>query len=173
MNRSEIEGALDELASELDRRGVTARIYLVGGAAMVLAYLSRFSTEDVDANVHPTEDVLAVAEEIADRRGLGHGWLDNAVQVYIPSAREPDWRPVSRVGSVEIAVADQRIMLAMKLRASRGRRDELDIEYLLRICGIASEHEALTLYEEYFPDDELPVRARPMLQHALAKLTDE
>ena len=82
MNRSEIEGALDELASELDRRGVTARIYLVGGAAMVLAYLSRFSTEDVDANVHPTEDVLAVAEEIADRRGLGHGWLDNAVQVH-------------------------------------------------------------------------------------------
>jgi hypothetical protein len=47
MDRDEIEGALRELAQEVDERGVMARIYLVGGAAMVLAYQSRFSTDDV------------------------------------------------------------------------------------------------------------------------------
>ena len=42
MDRDEIEGALRELAEELDERGVIARVFLVGGAAMVLAYESRF-----------------------------------------------------------------------------------------------------------------------------------
>ena len=83
MDREEIEGALLELAGELDRRGVVARIYLVGGAAMVLAYESRFSTDDVDVSGYPTEDVLAVAAEVAERRGLRPDWLDDSVKVYL------------------------------------------------------------------------------------------
>ena len=83
MDREDIEGALLELAEELDRRGVVARIYLVGGAAMVLAYESRFSTDDVDVSGYPTEDVLAVAAEVAERRGLRPDWLDDSVKVYL------------------------------------------------------------------------------------------
>jgi hypothetical protein len=168
MDRDEIEGALRELAEELDGRGVLARIYLVGGAAMVLAYESRFSTDDVDASGYPTEDVLAVAAEVAERRGLQPDWLDDSVKVYFPVATEPEWRPVFKVGSVEVVVADERTLLAMKLRASRGRRDEADIQFLLNRCQITSVEDALLLYEEYFPEDGLPPRAMPMLRHALA-----
>ncbi|MBF6557108.1 MAG: hypothetical protein IVW52_13250 [Acidimicrobiales bacterium] len=168
MDRDEIEGALRELAEELDRRGVVARIYLVGGAAMVLAYESRFSTDDVDASGYPTEDVLAVAAEVAERRGLQPDWLDESVKVYFPVATGPEWRPVFKVGSVEVVVADERTLLAMKLRASRGRRDEADIQFLLNKCQITSVEDALLLYVEYFPEDGLPPRAMPMLRHALA-----
>jgi len=46
-------------------------------------------------------------------------------------------------------------MLAMKLRAARGRRDETDIEALLDRCGIRSLAAAEELFERYYPDVEL------------------
>ncbi|HZM53616.1 MAG TPA: hypothetical protein VFC03_01165 [Acidimicrobiales bacterium] len=61
----------------------------------------------------------------------------------------------------------------MKLRASRGRRDEVDIQFLLARCGITTVGAALAVYEEYFPEDELPDRALPMLRHALEQLPAE
>jgi hypothetical protein len=173
MDRDEIEGALRELSEELDRRGVVARIYLVGGAAMVLAYESRFSTEDVDGSGYPTDDVLAAAEEVAERRGLQPDWLDDSVKVYFPRFKEPDWRPVFKMGTVEVVVADEQTLLAMKMRASRGTRDEVDIRFLLDRCGITTVEAALAVYEDCFPEDELPARALPMLRHALAQLDTE
>jgi hypothetical protein len=167
MDRDEIEGAFRELAGELDRRGVVARIFLVGGAAMVLAYESRFSTDGVDTSGYPTEDVLAVAAEVAERRGPQPGWLDDSVKAHLPVASEPQWRAVYKVGSVEVVVADARTLLAMKMRASRGKRDEADIQFLLERCKITSVDTALELYEQYFPEEELPPRALPMLRHAL------
>ena len=173
MDRDEIEGALRELSVVLDQRGVVARIYLVGGAAMVLAYESRFSTDDVDGSGYPTDAVLAASVDIAERRGLPPDWLHDFVKVYFPTFKEPDWRPVFKVGTVEVVVADERTLLAMKMRASRGRRDEVDIVFLLDKCGITSVEGALTLYEEYFPEDELPDRAVPMLRHALERSQKE
>jgi Nucleotidyl transferase of unknown function (DUF2204) len=173
MDRYEIEGALRELAEVLDERGVLARIYLVGGAAMVLAYESRFSTDDVDGSCYPTEEVLAVAADVATRRGLRSNWLDDSVKVYLPVASEPEGRPVIKVGSVEVVVADERTLLAMKMRASRGRRDEADMQFLLDRCQITSVEDALALYEQYFPEDDLPPRAIPMLRHALDRSNHE
>jgi hypothetical protein len=74
---------------------------------------------------------------------------------------------VSRVGNVEIVTADERARLAMKMRASRPARDFEDIKFLLDLCGISRESEAVSLYYEYFPDDPLPKRALPLLRAAL------
>jgi hypothetical protein len=167
MDRNEIEGALRDLATVLDGRGIHARVYLVRGAAMVLAYQSRFSTEDVDGSGYPTDEVLAVAGEIATQRGLSPNWLDDSGKVYLPVAKEPDWRPVFKVGTVEIVVADERTLLAMKMRASRGKRDEADIRFLLDRCRVDSIAEARELYDEFFPEDEIPRRAISMLRQAL------
>lgn len=156
MDRDEIEGARPELSEVLDARGVVARIYVVGGAAMVPAYGSRFSTDDVDGPGDPMDAVLAAAEEIAQRRGLQPDRLHDSVKVCFPTSREPDRRPVSEVGTVEVVVADERTLLAMKMRAGRGRRDEVDIRFLLNRRGITSVDGALAVYEEYFPEDELP-----------------
>ncbi|MHB1711512.1 MAG: nucleotidyltransferase [Acidimicrobiales bacterium] len=169
MDRNAIEEALLDVAETLDRRGVRAQIYLVGGAAMVLAFHSRFTTDDVDGSVYPTEEVLAVAAEVASRRGLKNNWLSDSAKIFVPVAKEPEWRPVYRVGSIEIVAADERTMLAITMRASRGRRDEDDIEFLLATCCITSELEALSLYNEFFPEDPLPQRSRPMLRRALER----
>ena len=99
--------------------------------------------------------------------GLSSQWLNNAAKIYIPVFKRPDWRPLKKVGTLEIFTADARAMLAMKMRASRGRRDEVDLSFLLEECGITRESEAVSLYAEFFPEDPLPDRAIPMVRFAL------
>jgi hypothetical protein len=41
--------ALEALASELDSRGVVAHVFVVGGAAMTLAFDARRMTRDIEA----------------------------------------------------------------------------------------------------------------------------
>src|ERR1700679_2404198 len=138
LNRLEIESALAELADGLNARNVKAKIYLVGGAVMVLAFDARFATGDIDGAMHPTEDVLAVASEIGERRGLDAQWLNNSASQFIPAFKEPNWQPILKSGNVEIVAADERSMLAMKMRAARGSRDRPDINFLVERCGITT-----------------------------------
>jgi hypothetical protein len=170
LNRDEIESALAELADQLNVRNVKAKIYLVGGAVMVLAFDTRFNTGDIDASIHPTDDVLDAAAEIGERRGLGAEWLNNSAQQFIPVFKDPNWQPILKSGNVEIVAADERSMLAMKMRAGRGSRDRLDINFLVKRCGITSVTEALELYEDFFPEDPLPDRTLPLLDEAIAAL---
>jgi hypothetical protein len=165
LTRDEIRAALESLAQILERRGVTAQIHVVGGAAMVLAYNARTSTNDVDATFYPTDDVSAAAREVADRLGLPADWLNDSVKIYVPIFGEaPTWNPVVKLGAVEIAIADPRTLLAMKLRASRAAQDRDDIELLCRVCDVRGVKSAVTLYESYFPEDPLPERAVPLLK---------
>ena len=145
LNRDEIESALAELAERLNARNVKAKIYLVGGAVMVLAFDARFTTGDIDGAIHPTDDVLAVAAEIGERRGLGADWLNNSASQFIPAFKEPNWQPILKSGNVEIVAAVKR-------------------------CGVTSVAEALVLYEEYFPEDPLPDRTLPLLDEAIEAL---
>ena len=170
LNRVEMESALAELADRLNARYVKAKIYLVGGAVMVLAFDARFSTGDIDGAVYPTDEVLAVAAEIGERRGLGAEWLNNSAQQFIPVFKDPEWQPILKSGNVEIVAADERSMLAMKMRAGRGARDSLDINFLVKKCGITTVAEALDLYDEYFPEDPLPDRTLPLLDEAIEAL---
>jgi hypothetical protein len=114
--------------------------------------------------------VLTVAAEIGERRGLGTEWLNNSAQQFIPVFKKPNWQPVLKAGNVEIVAADERSMLAMKMRAGRGSRDRLDIKILVKKCGITSAAQALELYEEFFPEDPLPDRTLPLLDEAITAL---
>jgi hypothetical protein len=169
-NRNEIEGALAELADELNAREIKAKIYVVGGAAMVLAFNARFATGDIDGSIVPSDDVLAVASRIGERRELGAEWLNDRASQFVPVFKEPDWQPIFKSGNVEIVAADERSMLAMKMRAGRGSRDRPDIAFLVRKCGITSVAEALELYESFFPEDPLPDRTLPLLDEAIEAL---
>jgi hypothetical protein len=170
LNRDERESAIAELADQLNTRNVKAKIYPVGGAVMVLAFDARFTTGDIDGAIHPTDDVLAVAAEIGERRGLGAEWLNNSASQFIPAFKEPNWQPILKSGNVEIVAADERSMLAMNMRAGRGSRDRPDINFLVKRCGVTSVAEALDLYDEYFPEDPLPDRTLPLLDEAIEAL---
>jgi hypothetical protein len=70
LGRAELEGAFTALGGRLARRGVVADIFVVGGAAMALAYDATRVTRDVDARFVPHGIVLEEARQVADDLGL-------------------------------------------------------------------------------------------------------
>src|SRR5207342_832651 len=83
MDRPEIIAALTALAGELERRGVSAEMYVVGGAAIALAYDERRSTRDIDAVFEPKATVYEAAAVIAEDLDLPGGWLNDAVKGFL------------------------------------------------------------------------------------------
>src|SRR5690606_29141792 len=71
--------------------------------------------------------------------------------------------------AVMIELPAPEMLLAMKIDASqrRGRRDGLDIPYLLAGAGITRMADAERLYEEFYPGDELTPRTYRILQGAV------
>jgi len=167
MDREEMMAALRDVGEELERREVTAKLYVVGGAVMVLAHDSREATYDIDGDFYPHDAVSEVVADVARARCLPDDWLNSAAKIFVPIFKSPEWQPLFQFGTLAVLTADNRTMLAMKIRASRGRRDEPDIALLLRLCDIRSVHQAYALYDEYFPEDPAPKRARAMLEDLL------
>ena len=114
--------------------------------------------------------MVALAAEIGERRGLGAEWLNNSAQQFIPVFKDPEWQPILKSGNVEIVAADERSMLALKMRVARGSRDRPDSNFLIKRCGVTSLAEALDLYKEYFPEDPMPDRTVPLLEEAIKAL---
>lgn len=171
MDREDIEAALTDLGAVLERRQVRAKLWVVGGAVMVLAFQSRDSTSDVDGAACPAETVFETARGVAERNGLPADWLNDHAAAWFPHGEHDDsWLPVRRYGGLEVLLADERMMLALKLRASRGQRDYPDIKVLLRECGVSTEREALVIYDEFFPEDPLPRVHRAALREILEEV---
>ena len=83
MDRAEILDALTALAAELHRRGISAEMYVVGGAAIALAFDERRSTRDIDAVFEPKRAVYQAAADLAEQRGLPDGWLNDTVKGFL------------------------------------------------------------------------------------------
>ena len=125
---------LDELDGRLQTRGVAASIYVVGGAAMSLAYGRAVVTLDIGA-VASHRAVLDEAKVMAEVHGLPEHWLNGRAEAWIPTRPPTARRRPTKVGlTVHIAPPDH--MLAMKLVALR-RRDRPDIRLLIEQLGMA------------------------------------
>lgn len=83
LDRSGIQRALEALDDELGRRAF-AELFVVGGAAMALAYDARRSTVDVDATFVPAAEVRQAARRVADELGLEPDWLNDGDKAFMP-----------------------------------------------------------------------------------------
>ena len=72
-----------ELSEDLERRGIRGEVFLVGGAAITLAYDVRRATRDVDGVFEPKDAVLTAARTVADRHDLPDDWLNDAVKGFL------------------------------------------------------------------------------------------
>jgi hypothetical protein len=70
LDQDGIQRALAALEEELGRAGVRGELFVVGGAAMALAYDARRATVDVDAAFLPAAEVREAAWRVADDLGL-------------------------------------------------------------------------------------------------------
>ncbi len=168
--RARIVAALQALGDELTREGVRGQIFIVGGAAMALAYSTRRVTKDIDAVFEPKSVIYAAATKVAEAHDLPEGWLNDAVKGFMPRADEHP-RPVPDIAGIEITTASPQYLLAMKLMAMRFGEDDEDIRILLRECDLHSVKETLALLERIYPPQEPPAKTRFFLEELFGSMS--
>lgn len=166
LDRETVLAAMRELVSGLRERGVAAGIRVVGGAAIAIQYNhDRPPTTDVDAFMHPGDEVREVAGEIAARRGWPSNWLnDKALQFATHRDGPGDWTVLVDDAAAVVSVASAEMLFAMKANACRGVRDGRDLLTLAQVCGITTLAEAEEVYDRYFPEDVMKEKGVRWLQ---------
>jgi len=169
LDRGEILRVLDELSQELERRRARADVFLVGGAAMALAYDARRATRDLDAVFAPTAVVREAAATVAEKLGLPDDWLNDAVKGFLPGD-DPGARTVYESPALRVDVASPRYLLAMKLLAARAGADTEDIAHLYRLCGLTTVEEGLDVVQTAYPDVVIPAKTQYLLAEIVEQL---
>jgi len=121
LSHQEIDALLRELGAELERDGIRGDLFVVGGAAMALAYNLRRITADVDAIFEPKEAVYRAARRVAE------------VHPELPD----DWL---NAPGIRVSIASPGYLLALKVLAARQDRDSDDGH---RRVSISPRQEAL------------------------------
>jgi hypothetical protein len=150
LDRHSLLHALQALDEELGGAGIRGEVFVVGGAAMALAYDSRRATVDVDAIFVPASEVRAAAQRVAVRLGLEPDWLNDGAKAFMPGD-DPSRIGVYEGDHLSVAAASPRYLLAMKLLASRVERDQDDIRALYALCGFTTADEGLDLVASMYP----------------------
>lgn len=169
MDRTELEAALGDVASRLARSGATARIYIVGGAAMVLGYNAERTTRDVDAVVLEGHGPLFNAvDAVARVRGLPSSWLNEQASSYIPPTRDRRSIVVFDHPNLRVIAASPEHLLVMKAHAARAA-DLPDLRSLCEMTGIRSLDELVALCDQIFPGQALSERSHRVLDEFFAR----
>lgn len=163
LDRGAIEEAFRRLGDRLARRGVVADLYVFGGAAMALAYDARRATRDIDAVFQPHGVVLEEARAVAAELGLPQWWLNEQASVYVAPGGDAAAPRVFDHPGLRVSAASPEHLLAMKVLAAR-RRDAEDIRFLVKHLRLSTVEEVLALCAEVFADEEVPARARLVLE---------
>lgn len=166
MVRREIVDLLTELGRRLASRGVEGEMYVVGGAAIALAFDERRATRDIDAIFEPKQVIYDAAAEIARERGLSEGWLNDAVKGFVAGVDEG--APlVLDVPGLRVSTASPRVLLAMKVLAHRVGEDEDDVRLLADALGLNRAEDVLELSSSVY-GDRLDAAARFFVQELFA-----
>jgi Nucleotidyltransferase of unknown function (DUF6036) len=163
LDRAGIEDAFRRLGDRLARRGVVADVYIFGGAAMALVYDARRATRDIDAVFKPHGVVVEEARAVADELGLPHWWLNEQASAFIAPGGDAAASRVFDHPGLRVSAASPEHLLAMKVMAGR-RRDAGDIRVLVEHLRLASAAQVMALCADIFPDEEVPPRARLILE---------
>jgi hypothetical protein len=163
LGRAELERAFTALGERLVRRHVVADIFVVGGAAMALAYDAGRVTRDVDAMFVPHGIVAEEARQVADDLGLPYWWLNEQASVYISGKDDLGKRRVFDHPGLRVMAASPDHIFAMKALAAR-TRDIDDLRLLAGIVGVESAEHALQICADFYPDEPVSLRSAAVLR---------
>ena len=105
--------------------------------------------------------------EVLLERGLDAEWFNwHAKGLQPPVGGEEMWHEVVRNGDVVLYAANTDALLAMRLRAARGK-DTPDIAYLLTACHVTTLEAAEEVFERHYPGDPLTDIAIARVRYAL------
>jgi hypothetical protein len=162
LTREQIAEALERLDRALARQGVRAELYLVGGAVICLALNARASTKDVDGWFTEPRAVRVAARQVAADMDLPEDWLNDAAKAFIPDGAVFErWQSFDHL---DVSVADEQTLLAMKCAAARTEEDSADVRLLAKRLGLKSASEVLNVVVQFYPIDRLPVRSQLLVE---------
>src|SRR5580692_1727350 len=166
--RDALLDAFDQIGRAAVKAGTKLQIAVYGGSALMLASNFRFATEDVDVSEleRPLPGWLAeVIQQIARKNGWQDDWFNDGVAFHLSSLADSaadhlEFGTFPRDGTTPglvVSVPSAEYLLALKLKAVRitdplrGETERLDILNLMRVVGISTVEDAITLLGRYFP----------------------
>jgi hypothetical protein len=155
------------LNEELRNSATAGELFLVGGAAMCLAYSVRPATQDVDGVFRPAAAIREAAIRVATRARLRQDWLNDGVKGFMSAQGE--FAPFLELDHLRVMVAQPAYLLAMKCLAMRigaEFHDEDDVRYLIRHLDLRDYDAALAVIGKYYPIERFPQKTL----YALAEL---
>jgi len=165
LTRERILSLFTELNAELCQAGVRGDVFIVGGAAMTVAYDARPATRDVDGIWHPSTEIRRAAAQVAAQHDdIDTDWLNDA---FLPAHDQKPAIVVYDGECLTVSVPSPEYLLATKLLASRVGRDEDDILLLYQICGLTTTDQGLDLVERYYPGRPIQAKVRFYLEELL------
>ncbi len=163
LNAERVLALFQELSDRLAASGAHAQLFVVGGAAMALAYDQGRLTRDVDALFIPAPEVRQAAEAIAAEHGLEPDWLNDAAKGFLPGQDEHP-TTVFESEALLVQVASPKYLLAMKLHASRDERDLDDAATLFLRLGYTTAEQGIELLTSTYPAERLLPRHRYIVE---------
>lgn len=151
LNADRLGGLFQELSERLADAGEHAQVFVVGGAAIALAYDGGRVTRDVDALFEPTGTVRQLAADMSGAHGLEPDWLNDAVKGFLPGDVH-DTRVVFESEHLLVQVPPPEYLLAMKMHAARDDRDLDDAATLFNAAGLTTADQGRELLENTYPD---------------------
>ena len=167
LTRKDILRALERLSEVLQAKGVKADLFVVGGAAMALAFKARPATRDVDAIFKRRNEVFKAAAQVAREQALPDEWLNDASKKFIG---RPDRRPlpILDLPGLRLMAGSPEYLLAMKVLADRHDRDRQDLRFLVRLLKLKSVEEVERAFSSVYPDHGIPEDTRARLAEIIA-----
>ncbi|RZD16572.1 MAG: hypothetical protein EVJ46_06075 [Candidatus Acididesulfobacter guangdongensis] len=172
MTKETIIKAFKRLSDLLAKQEKQAEIYIVGGAAMILAYNARTTTKDIDAIFTNKDIIYKISKQVADEMGLEEYWINDAAKSFIPAKKDDNSIPIIDEKNLKVMAASEEYMLAMKLLASR-MEDKPDIEFLLNKLNIKSAEDALYVVRDLYPDKLIQPKTQYVLEEIFSQKVEK
>jgi predicted nucleotidyltransferase len=151
LDAHQIRELLAELGRRIDARGLEGRMFLVGGAAMALAFSRERVTRDLDAVFEPKSEIYQEAAAMAREHRLPP--IEGAASFTAPG--------------LHVGVASPEYLFAMKAMAARQETDGEDLRTLARVLTINDVRDALDLVERFYGSDRLSMKTQLILESIL------
>lgn len=174
LDAEQVRQLLTDLGERLAARGIEARLFLVGGAAMALAFSRRRVTRDLDAVFEPKREIYEEAAKLARERGLPVDWLNDSVKGLLPDKVQPiEGTSSFSAPGIHVGVASPEYLFVMKAMAARQDADGDDLRLLARCLKLADAQGALDLVERFYGPSRMTVKTQLILEDIMAEIEAE